>query len=145
MHREGQAAAFVNEGKLADVYPPGMYTLQTQNMPILTMLKSWPHGFNSPFKAEVYFVSTRQFTDLKWGTANPIPMRDTDFGVVRVRAFGLVQEELPIAIALASSTGGPAPRCLRGTCWTTSGRSPSGGPSSPTPSSARSTSWRSGC
>lgn len=86
--REGQAAVFVNEGQIADVFGPGLYTLSTQNMPVLTMLKSWPHGFNSPFKAEVYFVSTRQFTDLKWGTANPIPMRDPDFGIVRVRAFG---------------------------------------------------------
>jgi membrane protease subunit (stomatin/prohibitin family) len=86
--REGQAAIFVNEGQIADVFGPGLYTLSTQNMPILTMLKSWPHGFNSPFKAEVYFVSTRQFTNLKWGTANPIPMRDSDFGVVRTRAFG---------------------------------------------------------
>lgn len=86
--REGQAAVFVNEGQIADVFGPGLYTLSTQNMPVLTMLKSWPHAFNSPFKAEVYFVSTRQFTDLKWGTANPIPMRDADFGIVRVRAFG---------------------------------------------------------
>jgi membrane protease subunit (stomatin/prohibitin family) len=86
--REGQAAIFVNEGQIADVFGPGLHTLTTQNMPILTMLKSWPHGFASPFKAEVYFVSTRQFTDLKWGTANPIPMRDNDFGVVRTRAFG---------------------------------------------------------
>src|SRR5579864_8041224 len=80
--REGQAAIFVNEGQLADVFGPGMYTLSTQNMPLLTMLKSWPYGFASPFKAEVYFVSTRQFLDLKWGTANPIPMRDQDFGLV---------------------------------------------------------------
>jgi membrane protease subunit (stomatin/prohibitin family) len=86
--REGQAAIFVNEGQIADVFGPGLYTLSTQNMPILTMLRSWPHGFNSPFKAEVYFVSTRQFTDMKWGTSNPIPMRDADFGLVRVRAFG---------------------------------------------------------
>jgi membrane protease subunit (stomatin/prohibitin family) len=86
--REGQAAIFINEGQIADVFGPGLYTLATQNMPIMTMLRSWPHGFNSPFKAEVYFVSTRQFTDLKWGTANPIPMRDPDFGVVRTRAFG---------------------------------------------------------
>lgn len=86
--RESQAAVFVNEGQIADVFGPGLYSLTTQNMPILTMLKSWPHGFNSPFKAEVYFVSTRQFTDLKWGTSNPIPMRDADFGLVRVRAFG---------------------------------------------------------
>jgi membrane protease subunit (stomatin/prohibitin family) len=86
--REGQAAAFVNEGKLADVYPPGMYTLQTENMPILSTLKGWKYGFNSPFKAEVYFISTRQWTDLKWGTQNPIMMRDPEFGPVRVRAFG---------------------------------------------------------
>jgi membrane protease subunit (stomatin/prohibitin family) len=86
--REGQAAVFVNEGQIADVFGPGLHTLSTQNMPLLTMFKSWPYGFNSPFKAEVYFVSTRQFLDLKWGTANPIPMRDADFGVVRTRAFG---------------------------------------------------------
>jgi membrane protease subunit (stomatin/prohibitin family) len=70
--REGQAACFVNEGQLADVYQPGMYTLNTENMPILSTLKGWKYGFNSPFKAEVYFVSTRQWTDLKWGTQNPV-------------------------------------------------------------------------
>jgi len=86
--REGQAGVFVNEGQLADVFPPGHYTLTTRNMPILTMLKSWKYEFNSPFKAEVYFVSTRQFTDLKWGTSNPIMMRDSEFGMVRLRAFG---------------------------------------------------------
>src|SRR5439155_233067 len=86
--REGQAAVFVNEGQLADVFMPGHYTLSTQNMPILTMLKSWKYGFNSPFKAEIYFVSTRQFTDLKWGTSNPIMLRDPEFGMVRLRAFG---------------------------------------------------------
>jgi membrane protease subunit (stomatin/prohibitin family) len=86
--REGQAAVFVNEGKIADVYPPGMYTLQTENMPILSTLKGWKYGFNSPFKAEVYFVSTRQWTDLKWGTQNPIMLRDPEFGPVRLRAFG---------------------------------------------------------
>jgi membrane protease subunit (stomatin/prohibitin family) len=86
--REGQAACFVNEGQLADVYQPGMYTLNTENMPILSTLKGWKYGFNSPFKAEVYFVSTRQWTDLKWGTQNPIMMRDPEFGPVRVRAFG---------------------------------------------------------
>jgi membrane protease subunit (stomatin/prohibitin family) len=86
--REGQAACFVNEGQLADVFQPGMYTLHTENMPILSTLKGWKYGFNSPFKAEVYFVSTRQWTDLKWGTQNPIMMRDPEFGPVRVRAFG---------------------------------------------------------
>ena len=86
--RESQTAVFINEGTIADVFQPGTYTLQTQNMPILTTLKGWKYGFDSPFKAEVYFVNTRQFTELKWGTQNPIMMRDADFGMVRVRAFG---------------------------------------------------------
>lgn len=86
--REGQAAAFVNEGKLADVFQPGTYTLTTQNLPILSKLKGWAYGFESPFKAEVYFVSTRTFTDRKWGTKNPIMVRDPEFGPVRLRAFG---------------------------------------------------------
>ena len=86
--REGQMAVFINEGRCADVYTPGRYKLSTQNMPILTKLMNWHHGFNSPFKAEIYFVSSRQFTDRKWGTQSPIMMRDADFGVVRLRAFG---------------------------------------------------------
>jgi membrane protease subunit (stomatin/prohibitin family) len=86
--REGQTAAFIEEGKLADVFEPGTYTLETRNLPILATLKGWKYGFESPFKAEVYFVSTRQFTDLKWGTMNPVMLRDAEFGPVRVRAFG---------------------------------------------------------
>jgi membrane protease subunit (stomatin/prohibitin family) len=86
--REGQTAAFVNEGKLADVFQPGTVTLQTQNMPILSTLKGWKYGFNSPFKAEVYFIAMRQWTDLKWGTQNPVMLRDAEFGPVRLRAFG---------------------------------------------------------
>jgi membrane protease subunit (stomatin/prohibitin family) len=86
--REGQAGVFVNEGQVADVFPPGMHTLETQNMPILTTLQGWKYGFQSPFKAEVYFVATRQWTDQKWGTQNPVMMRDTEFGPVRIRAFG---------------------------------------------------------
>lgn len=86
--REGQAAVFVNEGQVADVYQPGTHTLETQNMPILSTLMGWKYGFNSPFKAEVYFVSTRRFTDLKWGTKNPIMLRDAEFGPIRLRAFG---------------------------------------------------------
>ena len=86
--RESQAAVFVNMGKIADVYMPGMYTLDTKNMPILATLMGWKYGFNSPFKCEVYFVSTRQFTDLKWGTMNPIMLRDPEFGPMRLRAFG---------------------------------------------------------
>jgi membrane protease subunit (stomatin/prohibitin family) len=86
--REGQTAVFVNEGQIADVFPPGLYTLETQNLPILTTLKGWAYGFHSPFKAEVYFVSTRQWTDQKWGTQNPVMLRDPEFGPVRLRAFG---------------------------------------------------------
>lgn len=86
--RESQVAVFVNEGQIADVFTPGMYTLNTQNLPILSTLQGWKYGFNSPFKAEVYFVNTKRFTAMKWGTANPVMMRDQDFGAVRVRAFG---------------------------------------------------------
>ncbi|HEV6952145.1 MAG TPA: SPFH domain-containing protein [Promicromonospora sp.] len=86
--RESQTAVFVNEGTVADVFEPGTYTLETRNLPVLSTLKGWKHGFSSPFKAEVYFVSTRQFTDLKWGTKNPVMMRDPELGMVRVRAFG---------------------------------------------------------
>lgn len=86
--REGQAAVFVDEGKIADVFQPGMYELQTENMPILSTLKGWKYGFNSPFKSEVYFILTTQRTDNKWGTSNPIMKRDSDFGMVRLRAFG---------------------------------------------------------
>ena len=87
--REGQMAVFINEGQLADVFKPGMYTLTTQNLPILATLKGWKYGFESPFKAEVYFVSTRKFTDLKWGTPGPATMRDSEFGIVRATAFGI--------------------------------------------------------
>jgi membrane protease subunit (stomatin/prohibitin family) len=86
--RESQTAVFVNEGKIADVFQPGMYTLETHNLPILSTLQGWKYGFNSPFMAEVYFCSMRQFTDLKWGTMNPIMMRDAEFGPVRLRAYG---------------------------------------------------------
>ncbi len=86
--REGQAAVFVHEGQLADVFQPGLYILETNNMPIMTTLQHWTHGFDSPFKSEVYFVSTRRFQDLKWGTRNPIMLRDPEFGPVRLRAFG---------------------------------------------------------
>src|SRR5215203_2065055 len=87
--RESQAAVFVYEGQIADQFPPGRHTIDGGNTPILSKLGAWKYGFNSPFKAEVYFVNTRQFTDLKWGTPNPIMMRDTDFGMVRLRAFGI--------------------------------------------------------
>ena len=86
--REGQAAVFVHEGQIADVFTPGLYMLETNNMPVLTTLQHWDHGFRSPFKSEIYFVNTTRFTDQKWGTKNPIIARDPEFGPVRLRAYG---------------------------------------------------------
>lgn len=86
--RESQAAVFVFEGQVADVFTPGRYSVEGGNTPILSKLGAWKYGFNSPIKSEVYFVNTKQFTDMKWGTSNPIMLRDADFGIVRLRAFG---------------------------------------------------------
>jgi excisionase family DNA binding protein len=86
--RESQVAQFVYVGEFGDTFKPGKHTLTTDNIPVLTRIKSWPYGFNSPFKADVYFVVTRLFTGNKWGTSNPVMLRDSDFGMVRVRAFG---------------------------------------------------------
>lgn len=86
--REGQAAVFVHEGQLADVFTPGLYMLETNNMPILTTLNHWDHGFKSPFKSEIYYVNTTRFSNLKWGTKNPIMCRDPEFGPVRLRSYG---------------------------------------------------------
>ena len=87
--RDSQMAVFVNEGKVADVFGPGLYTLNTQTLPILTYLKNWDKAFKSPFKSDVYFFSTRLQTNQHWGTANPITIRDKEFGAVRIRAFGI--------------------------------------------------------
>ncbi len=87
--RESQSAVFVYEGQIADQFGPGRYTIDGGNTPILSKLGAWKYGFNSPFKSEVYFVSSKQFQDLKWGTPNPVMMRDPDFGMVRLRAFGI--------------------------------------------------------
>ena len=86
--REGQAAVFVHEGQIADVFTPGLYMLETNNMPVLTTLQHWDHGFRSPFKSEIYFVNTTRFTDQKWGTKNPVMMEDPQYGPVFLRAFG---------------------------------------------------------
>jgi membrane protease subunit (stomatin/prohibitin family) len=86
--RESQMAVFVNEGKVADVFGPGMYKLTTQTLPVLTYLKNWDKLFESPFKSDVYFFSTRQQVDQRWGTTQPVTIRDKDFGAVRLRAFG---------------------------------------------------------
>ena len=87
--RDSQLAVFVNEGKIADMFTPGLYTLTTQTLPILTYLKNWDKAFQSPFKSDVYFFSTRIKTDQHWGTPNPVTVRDKEFGAVRLRAFGI--------------------------------------------------------
>ena len=86
---ESQMAAFVNEGRIADIFGPGLHTLNTRNLPVLTDLMNWDKDFESPFKSEVYFFSTRMQIDQKWGTATPITIRDKDFGAVRLRCFGI--------------------------------------------------------
>ena len=104
--RESQAAVFVYQGQIADVFTPGLYTVDGGNTPILTKLGAWKYGFNSPFKAEVYFVNTKQFTDLKWGTSNPVMMRDADFGMVRLRAFGIYSMRVVDPSALIKEVAG---------------------------------------
>ncbi|HEX8328880.1 MAG TPA: SPFH domain-containing protein [Hymenobacter sp.] len=86
--RESQVAILMDQGRIADVFGPGLHPLTTANMPVLTTLRGWKYGFDSPFKVDVYFVSTKQFTNLKWGTPNPVMLRDAEFKQVRVRAFG---------------------------------------------------------
>ncbi|MFC1434189.1 SPFH domain-containing protein [Streptacidiphilus sp. N1-3] len=108
--RESQTAVFVNEGRIADVFAPGTYTLETQNLPLLATLKGWKYGFHSPFKAEVYFVNTRQFTDMKWGTQSPVILRDAEFGMVRVRAFGAFALRVVDPAALLRELAGTDPQ-----------------------------------
>ena len=110
--RESQAAVFVHEGQIADQFPPGRYTIDGGNTPILSKLGAWKYGFNSPFKAEVYFVNTKQFTDLKWGTPNPIMMRDADFGMVRLRAFGIYSMRVADPQALIKEVAGTNARFI---------------------------------
>lgn len=86
--RESQCAVFVHKGEVADVFGPGLYNLKTQVFPILSKLTAWKYGFQTPITVDVYFINTKQFTDVKWGTQNPIIMRDPEFGMVRVRGFG---------------------------------------------------------
>lgn len=106
--RESQVAIFVNEGEIADVFQPGRYELSTSNMPILTALKSWKYGFNSPFKSDVYFVNTKQFLDMKWGTSNPVMMRDAEFGMIRLRAFGIYSFKVFDPVAFLKEVFGTA-------------------------------------
>ncbi len=108
--REGQVAVFESEGQIADVFTPGTYTLETKNLPILSTIKGWKYGFNSPFKAEVYFVGMRQYTDMKWGTQNPVTLRDAEFGMVRLRAFGTYSLQVVDASKLLRELVGTDPQ-----------------------------------
>jgi membrane protease subunit (stomatin/prohibitin family) len=104
--RDSQAAVFVNEGKVADAFGPGLYTLNTQTLPILTYLKNWDKAFKSPFKSDVYFFSTRIQTDQHWGTQNPITIRDKEFGAIRLRGFGIYSYHLSDAKSFYSKISG---------------------------------------
>ena len=104
--RDSQAAVFVNEGKVADVFGPGLYTLNTQTLPILTYLKNWDKAFKSPFKSDVYFFSARIQTDQHWGTQNPISIRDKEFGAIRLRGFGIYSYHLSDAKSFYSKISG---------------------------------------
>ena len=104
--REGQVAIFCDKGRMADVFEPGYYKLDTDTLPILTSLLSWKYGFESPFKSEVYFVNTSRFTKLRWGTANPIMLRDPDFGAVRVRAYGTYSFRIKDAYSFMTELSG---------------------------------------
>jgi len=104
--RDSQKALFVNEGKIADAFGPGLYTLTTQTLPILTYLKNWDKAFQSPFKSDVYFFSTRTQTDQHWGTQNPITIRDKEFGAIRLRGFGIYAYHLDDAKAFYSKISG---------------------------------------
>jgi membrane protease subunit (stomatin/prohibitin family) len=104
--RESQMAAFVNEGKVADIFGPGRYTLTTQTLPILTYLQNWDKKFQSPFKSDVYFFSTRIQTDQRWGTATPITIRDKDFGMVRLRGYGIYSWHISDAKAFHTKISG---------------------------------------
>jgi membrane protease subunit (stomatin/prohibitin family) len=104
--RESQFAIFVNEGKVADAFGPGLYTLTTQTLPILTYLKNWDKAFKSPFKSDVYFFSARTQTDQHWGTQNPISIRDKEFGAIRLRGFGIYSYHLNDAKTFYSKISG---------------------------------------
>jgi len=107
--RESQVAIFVDKGRLADVFLPGFYKLDTQNLPILTKLMSWKYGFETPFKSDIYFVNTKQFTNQKWGTVNPILVRDKDYGAVRIRGFGNYSFKVDDAYVFMQNLSGTNP------------------------------------
>jgi Putative virion core protein (lumpy skin disease virus) len=104
--RESQVAIFVVEGKIADVFEPGRYKLDTENIPLLTALMNWKYAFENPFKGDVYFINTKQFTNQKWGTSNPIMMRDADFGMIRLRGYGIYSYRVSDAAKLMREIAG---------------------------------------
>lgn len=104
--RDGQNAVFATQGKMADVFLPGYYKLDTKSIPVLTKLMSWKYGFQNPFRSDVYFVSTKQFTNQKWGTPNPITIRDKEYGAVRVRGFGTYSFRVKDAYVFLSELSG---------------------------------------
>src|SRR6266516_4526358 len=104
--RQSQFGIFVNEGKVADAFGPGLYTLTTQTLPILTYLRNWDKAFKSPFKSDVYFFSARIQTDQHWGTQNPISIRDKEFGALRLRGFGIYSYHLSDATSFYSKISG---------------------------------------
>lgn len=107
--RESQTVVLMNEGEFGDEYKPGLYSLTSRNMPITTTLKSWKYGFESPFKVDIYFVNTKQFTNLKWGTSGPILMKDADFGQVRLKSFGNFAVSIVDAKKLIKQFSGTTP------------------------------------
>lgn len=107
--REAQIAIFVNEGKIADIFGPGRHELTTENMPIMTTLRGWKYGLKSPFKVDIYFVSTKQFSNLKWGTPNPVMVRDPEFKQVRIKAFGTYFIRIKDASLFFKEFAGTAP------------------------------------
>jgi membrane protease subunit (stomatin/prohibitin family) len=107
--RDSQVALMINEGKMADAFQPGRHELTTRNMPLLTSIKSWKYGFNSPFKVDIYYVNTRQFTDLKWGTPSPVYIPDSKFGQVEIRAFGAFNFRVKDASLFFKEMGGTDP------------------------------------
>jgi membrane protease subunit (stomatin/prohibitin family) len=108
--RQSQVAVLVNQGKIADVFVPGRHKLMTENLPVLSTLMGWKYGFHSPFKVEVYFVNTRNFTNLKWGTQNPIMLRDQEFGPVRLRSYGTYVVRVSDAVRFINEIVGTSSR-----------------------------------
>ena len=107
--RESQNVVFVDKGRLADVFLPGYYKLDTENLPVLTKLMSWKYGFETPFKSDIYFVNMKQFTNQKWGTVNPILVRDEDYGAVRIRGFGNYSFKVDDAYIFMNNLSGTNP------------------------------------